>query len=75
MAHAVYFLEDAVLAFGLSGYWRAELDVVGCRWRELDSSIAWPVETAQLSSRDANSGTFEEMLKQYDALSATLVSP
>lgn len=47
VAHAFYFLEDSVLAFGLSSYWREELDVVGCRWDQLDESIRWPVATAQ----------------------------
>lgn len=68
VAHAVYFMTDAVLAFGLSAYWRAELDVLGCRWDDLDPSIAWPASTAALSNRDATSGSFAEMLAQYRAL-------
>lgn len=72
VAHAVYFLEDSVLAFGLSGYWRAELDVVGCRWSDLDPAILWPVETAQLSSRDLSSGSYEDMVAHYEALTRSL---
>jgi len=72
VAHAVYFLEDSVLAFGLSSYWQAELDDVGCRWDELDPSIEWPVSTARISCRDASSGTFAEMLERYEALCESL---
>jgi len=39
VAHAVYFLDDSVLAFGLSDYWKAERDVLGCGWRQLDPSL------------------------------------
>ena len=72
VAHAVYFLEDSVLAFGLSGYWRAELDVVGCRWDKLDPSLTWPIETAALSARDQESGDFDGMVAKFEALSASL---
>lgn len=75
VAHAVYFLEDSVLAFGLSGYWRAELDVVGCRWDALDPAIAWPIETAALSMRDSDSGDFDGMVAKYEALLAAQPPP
>jgi dTDP-4-dehydrorhamnose 3,5-epimerase len=74
VAHAVYFLEDSVLAFGLSGYWQAELDVVGCHWNKLDPEIAWPIATATLSERDSTSGSFDQMVAQFDAMSARLAS-
>ncbi len=69
VAHAVFFIEDSVLAFGLSGYWKAELDILGCRWNELDPSIAWPAATAVLSDRDATSGSYAEMVAGYAAMS------
>lgn len=72
VAHAVYFLEDSVLAFGLSGYWTAELDVLGCHWTQLDPAIAWPAEAAMTSSRDEEAGTFDEMVESFQRLSATL---
>jgi dTDP-4-dehydrorhamnose 3,5-epimerase len=46
VAHAVFFLDNSVLAFGLSGYWKAELDAIGCRWNDLDPSwrgAVWPL--------------------------------
>lgn len=72
VAHAVLFLENSVLAFGLSGYWKAELDTIGCRWDELDPSLRWPVESAVLSSRDTGSGAFEDMVLKYEALSSSI---
>ncbi len=69
VAHAVFFLDDSVLAFGLSKYWKAELDRFGCRWDDLDPSLKWPVESARLSTRDTESGSFAAMLADYEAMS------
>jgi dTDP-4-dehydrorhamnose 3,5-epimerase len=72
VAHAVYFIESSVLAFGLSSYWRAELDVIGCRWQDLDASLPWPVTLAETSNRDSGSGTLVEMIDHYERVSASL---
>ncbi len=69
VAHAVLFLDDSVLVFGLSRYWKAELDVLGCRWDDLDASLKWPAESATLSARDTTSGSFADMLARYEAMS------
>ena len=71
VAHAMLFLEDSVLAFGLSEYWNAERDVLGCRWDDLDPSLRWPVQSAQLSARDSESGSFDEMLARYETMSGS----
>jgi dTDP-4-dehydrorhamnose 3,5-epimerase len=71
VAHAVFFLDDSLLAFGLSGYWKAELDVVGCRWDHLDPLLSWPAESAMLSNRDSEAGSFADMVARYEALSAS----
>ena len=71
VAHAVYFLQDSVLVFGLSGYWRAEIDALGCRWDELDPALPWPPGAPMLSRRDHGSGSFPDMLAQYQALLST----
>src|SRR5258707_4398371 len=42
VAHAIFFLDESILAFGLSSYWKPELDVVGCRWDDLDPSRVGP---------------------------------
>jgi len=75
VAHAVFFLEDSVLAFGLSGYWKAETDVLGCRWDLLDPALPWPIETATLSDRDTQSGTCAGMIDDYERLARTLHNP
>lgn len=75
VAHAVYFLQDSVLVFGLSGYWRAELEFLGCRWDQLDPKLKWPVIDAMVSERDAHSGSFDELVAKYAALSATHLRP
>jgi dTDP-4-dehydrorhamnose 3,5-epimerase len=54
----------------LSGYWKAELDVLGCRWNDLDPSLTWPAESARLSPRDTDSGSFADMLASYETMSA-----
>lgn len=71
VAHAVLFLDDSVLAFGLSRYWKAELDSVGCRWDQLDPSLRWPAESAMLSNRDTEAGSFADMLTKYEDMSAS----
>jgi dTDP-4-dehydrorhamnose 3,5-epimerase len=68
VAHAVFFLEDSVLAFGLSDYWKPELDVLACRWDDLDPSLSWPVQSPTLSPRDAEAGSFQDMVMRYEAL-------
>lgn len=72
VAHAVYFLEDSVLVFGLSSCWRAEYDILGCRWDLLDPALRWPLETAALSDRDTQSGSYEDMVQRYEDLVATI---
>jgi dTDP-4-dehydrorhamnose 3,5-epimerase len=72
VAHAVLFLEDSVLAFALSNYWKSELDAIGCRWDDLDPSLRWPTGSATLSNRDTEAGSFADMLIKYETLSARL---
>lgn len=74
VAHAVFFLDDSVLAFGLSGYWRAELDVVGCKWDDSAPSLRWPMETAVLSGRDTEAGSFDAMVLKYEVLTGVLAA-
>ncbi len=74
VAHAVFFLDESILAFGLSSYWKAETDVVGCRWDNLDPSLPWPAESATLSNKDSEAGSFADMLTKYEALSASCLA-
>ena len=68
VAHALWFIDDAILAFGLSRYWRAEFDVVGCRWDDAALGFEIPDGVKNLSRRDSESGSYEEMVRSYEAL-------
>lgn len=70
VAHALWFIEDAVLAFGLSRYWSAELDVVGCRWDDPELGFEIPDSVKSLSRRDRESGSYQEMVRSYEELVA-----
>jgi dTDP-4-dehydrorhamnose 3,5-epimerase len=70
VAHALWFMEDAVLAFGLSRYWNAELDVVGCRWDDPELRFEIPDGAKSLSRRDSESGSYHEMVRSYERLVA-----
>lgn len=74
VAHAVFFVNDSALVFGLGDYWKAELDVVGCRWDNLDHTLPWPAKTARLSGRDSSSESFAEMAAHYEMLSDSVKS-
>jgi len=70
VAHVLWFIEDAVLAFGLSQYWSADLDVVGCRWDDPALGFEIPAGTKSLSERDTESGSYSEMIQSYESLLA-----
>jgi dTDP-4-dehydrorhamnose 3,5-epimerase len=66
VAHALWFVEDAILAFGLSQYWRAEFDAVGCRWDDPALGFEIPDGVKNLSRRDSESGSYQEMVRSYE---------
>jgi dTDP-4-dehydrorhamnose 3,5-epimerase len=68
VAHVVLFKADSVLAFGLSGYWERERDVVGCQWNAPELGFVWPDGPVRRSARDLSSGTYAEMLDHYQRL-------
>lgn len=68
VAHVVLFQADSVLAFGLSGYWERQRDVVGCQFDAPEFGFTWPEISVRRSARDVASGTYSEMLGAYDAL-------
>jgi dTDP-4-dehydrorhamnose 3,5-epimerase len=71
VAHAILFEEDSILAFGLSGYWNAEYDAVGCQWDDPELGFAWPARTVFRSERDTNSGNYAQMLERFGERSAS----
>jgi dTDP-4-dehydrorhamnose 3,5-epimerase len=70
VAHVILFEEDSVLVFGLSGYWNAEYDVVGCQWDDPELGFVWPARTIFRSERDIKSGNYAQMLQLFDERSA-----
>ncbi|HKP02606.1 MAG TPA: dTDP-4-dehydrorhamnose 3,5-epimerase family protein [Chthoniobacterales bacterium] len=70
VAHVLWFIEDSVLAFGLSSYWSAALDVVGCRWDDPALGFEIPEGAKSLSERDDESGSYAEMVQNYESLVA-----
>ena len=74
VAHVVNFLEDSVLAFGLSGYWRKEYDIIGCQWNDPELGFKWKNDESLQSCRDSQSGSFKQMIIDYERIS-TLLEP
>jgi len=68
VAHVVYFCEDSVLAFGLSGFWRAEYDVVGCEWDDPEFGFDLPFKSPIRSVRDASSGSYRSMIQEFEEM-------
>lgn len=64
----VYFCEDSVLAFGLSAFWRADYDVVGCEWDEPELGFDLPLESPIRSARDASSGSYGSMILKFEEM-------
>ena len=73
VAHVMLFIEDSILAFGLSDYWRAEADDIGCQWDAPELGFVWDTNAVTLSDRDANSDTYPDMLRRYERRVAELL--
>jgi len=68
VAHVIYFRTDSVLAFGLSDYWRADLDVIGCQWDDPALKFDWTGCADRRSERDRTSGSLAQMIADYEAM-------
>ena len=69
VAHVVMFVERSVLVFGLSDYWHAEYDILGCRWDDPELGFEWNCKEPVVSCRDSKSGTFQDMLSNFEEAS------
>ncbi len=72
VAHVVYFIEASILAFGLSDYWKPEVDVLGCRWDDSELGLNWTYQDVVQSSRDRQSGNFQQLLEEYEERAGAL---
>jgi dTDP-4-dehydrorhamnose 3,5-epimerase len=52
VAHGFYFHEPSIHIYAVSHSWDPT-DELGCRWDDPDLGIPWPIESVQLSDRDA----------------------
>ena len=66
VAHGFYFPTPSTHLYSVSHYWNPD-DELGCRWDDPDIGIAWPTTAPLLSERDANAGSFAQMIAALDA--------
>jgi dTDP-4-dehydrorhamnose 3,5-epimerase len=74
VAHVLLFEQDSLLVFGLSGYWQAKYDIVGCQWDDPELDLQWPARSVIRSDRDTKSGDYQAMLRLYEELSQDFMS-
>lgn len=60
VAHGFFFPEDSIVLYGLSNYWRADLDLA-CIWNDPDLGIDWPASTPIISKRDQEAASLKEL--------------
>jgi dTDP-4-dehydrorhamnose 3,5-epimerase len=65
VAHGLAFPTGGVILCGLSDQWTGQ-DELECRWDDAALRVVWPVSRPILSSRDANAGTYADMLQRLD---------
>jgi dTDP-4-dehydrorhamnose 3,5-epimerase len=75
VAHTILFEDDSVLLFGLSGYWRAEDEEIGCQWDAPELGLTWPARSVVRSERDLAAGDYATMLRRYEELSQAGIAP
>jgi len=63
VAHGFYFPQPSALIYAVTHYWDTA-DELGCRWDDPELGIPWPVESAQLSPRDAVLPSFSMFAKE-----------
>jgi len=74
VVHVVLFEEPTLLAFGLSSYWRADVDNIGCQWNAPELGFDWPDITPRRSERDTKSGGYQAMLQCFEERSRILAA-
>jgi len=75
VAHVFLVEDDTVLVFGLSSYWQAEQDDIGCQWDAPELGFVWPDRPVVRSERDSGSGTYAEMVERFEARRRDLLTP
>jgi dTDP-4-dehydrorhamnose 3,5-epimerase len=65
VAHGFYYDEWSVQMYCVSQYWD-QTDERGCHWQDPALQIAWPVDRASVSKRDASAGSLAELLAELE---------
>ena len=65
VAHGIYTFDDSVLMYGVSQYYDPADEFV-CDWRESGLGIAWPVDAAIISDRDAEGRPLSAVLDEIE---------
>jgi dTDP-4-dehydrorhamnose 3,5-epimerase len=63
VAHGFFFHEFSLHIYAVSRYWD-HADELACRWDDPALEIPWPMQTAQVSARDAAAQSLSELLAE-----------
>ncbi len=64
VAHGFVFVRPAKHLYSVSHYWNMH-DELGCRWTDPAIGIDWGVSEPDLSQRDREAGSFDEMVAGF----------
>jgi dTDP-4-dehydrorhamnose 3,5-epimerase len=65
VAHGFYFFEPSLHVYAVTEYWSPS-DELGCRWDDPELEIPWPVRSARISRRDAESQSLRGLLDELE---------
>ncbi len=65
VAHGFYFYEPSLHVYAVTEYWDPK-DELSCHWADPDLRIPWPVQSAKVSQRDAESQSLQALLDQLE---------
>lgn len=65
VSHGFYFPDGGMHVYGVSAYFQKPEEAI-CRWDDPDLGMAWPCRTPLLSEKDAQGGTYAQMLQIMD---------
>jgi dTDP-4-dehydrorhamnose 3,5-epimerase len=65
VAHGFYFFEPSLHVYAVTEYWDPN-DELACHWADPELQIPWPVQSAQVSERDANGQSLQDLLRQLE---------
>ncbi len=73
IAHGFYFAKPAKHLYSVSHYWNMD-DELGCRWDDPAIGISWGTKDPELSQRDQEAGSLEQMIGEFVKRRAALTT-